>query len=146
MTGEAEMVKVIALSLILYGMGSAIIKWNYIQPDTMGVHHPFFLGSLLGGIIFGFGMMLAGGCGTGSLWRAGEGHTKLMLTLVAFSIFNSIGHKIVTNTGLIDILGSGKFMPAIFGWELTLPIYLLILLAWVFWAIWNERTEKFVIF
>lgn len=146
MTGDAEMIRVIAMSLLIYGMGSAVIKWNYLQPDMMGVHHPFWLGSLLGGTIFGFGMLMAGGCGTGSLWRAGEGHTKLMLTLASFSIFNSLGYKVVHNTKLGEILGSGKFMPAVFSWELALPLYGLILLAWVFVAIWNEKTEKFVIF
>lgn len=146
MTGDAEMVRVIAMSIIIYGLGSAVIKWNYLQPDMMGVYHPFWLGSLIGGIIFGFGMLLAGGCGTGSLWRAGEGHTKLMATLISFAVFNSTGYKIVHNTGLNEMLGSGKFMPAVFGWEFALPLYVLIMFAWVFWAIWNEKTEKFVIF
>ena len=52
MTGDAEMVKVVSLSLMIYGLGSAVIKWNYIQPDTMGVFHPFWIGSLLGGSHF----------------------------------------------------------------------------------------------
>ncbi|MFO8033349.1 MAG: YeeE/YedE thiosulfate transporter family protein [Desulfohalobiaceae bacterium] len=146
MTGDAEMVRVIAMSLMIYGLGSAVIKWNYLQPEMMGVHHPFWLGSLLGGVVFGFGMLLAGGCGTGALWRAGEGHTKLMLTLLAFSVFNSLGYKVLHGTGLMDKLGSGTFMPDVFGWEIALPLYLLILLAWAFWAIWNEKSEKYVIF
>ncbi|WP_028574669.1 YeeE/YedE thiosulfate transporter family protein [Desulfonatronovibrio hydrogenovorans] len=146
MTGDAEMIRVIAMSLMIYGMGSAVIKWSYLQPEMMGVYHPFWLGSLTGGIIFGFGMLLAGGCGTGSLWRAGEGHTKLMLTLVFFSIFNSLGYRVVHHTGLTEKIGSGIFMPEVFGWELALPLYMLFLLAWVFWAVWNEKTEKFVVF
>lgn len=146
MTGDAEMIRVIAMSLMIYGLGSAVIKWNYLQPDIMGVYHPFWFGSLTGGIVFGFGMLLAGGCGTGALWRAGEGHTKLMLTLIAFSVSNSLGFKFLNNTGLADKLGSGTFMPAVFGWELAMPLYMLIMLAWVVWGIWNEKTEKFVIF
>jgi uncharacterized membrane protein YedE/YeeE len=61
MTGEAEMVKVVAMSLMIYGMGSAIIKWAWIKDPMTGVYHPFFLGSLAGGLIFGVGMILAGG-------------------------------------------------------------------------------------
>lgn len=37
-------------------------------------YKPFFwLGTIIGGIIFGFGMVLAGGCATGTWYRAGEG-------------------------------------------------------------------------
>ena len=49
MTGEAEMVKVVAMSLMIYGMGSAIIKWAWVKEPMTGVYHPFFLGSLVGG-------------------------------------------------------------------------------------------------
>lgn len=61
MTGEAEMVKVVAMSLMIYGVGVAVIKYAWIQEPMMGVVHPFFLGSLGGGLIFGIGMILAGG-------------------------------------------------------------------------------------
>ncbi|PAF54211.1 hypothetical protein BKH42_01500 [Helicobacter sp. 13S00482-2] len=37
-------------------------------------HQPFFwLSTILGGLVFGFGMVLAGGCATGTWYRAGEG-------------------------------------------------------------------------
>lgn len=37
-------------------------------------HEPFFwLATIIGGLVFGFGMVLAGGCATGTWYRAGEG-------------------------------------------------------------------------
>ncbi len=146
MTGDAEMVRVVSMSLMIYGLGSAVIKWSYIQPDTMGVYHPFWLGSLLGGLIFGIGMLLAGGCASGTLWRIGEGHTKLMVALVGFSLTNPMVLNIIKMTGIEAKLGSGIFMPKVFTWYFGLPLFLIFLLFWTFVAIWNEKTEKFVIF
>ena len=146
MTGDAEMVRVVAMSLIIYGLGSAVIKWNYLQPDTMGVYHPFWFGSLSGGIIFGFGMLLAGGCASSTLWRIGEGHIKLMLVLVAFALTNSGLNNLMAAYEIDGMLGKGVLMPAVFTWSFTLPLFITILVLWVFWAIWNEKSEKFVIF
>jgi hypothetical protein len=146
MTGDAEMVRVVALSLAIYGMGAAVIKWNFLQPDTMGVYHPFWMGSLSGGILFGFGMLLAGGCGSSTLWRIGEGHIKLMIVLATFALTNSRVNAFLATSGLEEKLGKGILVPAVLSWPLTLPLFLGILLLWVFWAVWNEKTEKCVIF
>ena len=146
MTGDAEMVRVVAMSLMVYGLGSAVIKWSYIQPDTMGVYQPFWLGSLLGGLIFGIGMLIAGGCASGTLWRIGEGHTKLVVTLIGFSLTNSMLLNILKKTGLGEKLGSGVYLPNVFTWYFGLPLFFIFLLFWALVAIWNEKTEKFVIF
>ncbi len=146
MTGESEMVKVTALSLMIYGVGSAVIKWNYLQDPASGVHHPFWLGSLIGGLFFGVGMLLAGGCASSTLWRIGEGHTKLMVTLVAFALTNSMTSNLLQKYELLDRLGASLFMPDVLTWYVTMPLFFSLLLIWVFVAIWNEEVEKFVIF
>lgn len=146
MTGDATMVKAVALSLILYGLGSAVIKWSWIQPPDMGVFHPFWVGSLLGGLIFGVGMLLAGGCASSTLWRAGEGHSKLMITLISFALTNSMVSKLIDSAGIEAILGSGVFLPKLISWQVTLPVFVTLILAWVLWAAWNEKSEKFVVF
>ena len=146
MTGDATMVKAVAVSLILYGLGSAVIKWSWIQPPDMGVFHPFWVGSLLGGLVFGVGMLLAGGCASSTLWRAGEGHSKLMITLISFALTNSIVSKLLDSSSLEALLGSGVFLPKLISWEITLPLFLAVVSAWVLWAAWNEKSEKFVIF
>ena len=48
----------------------------------------------MGGVIFGIGMLLAGGCGSGSVWRAGEGQFKLILAVITFSMSNSLFKKL----------------------------------------------------
>ncbi len=146
MTGEAEMVKVVAMSLMLYGMGTAVIKWAWLKEPTMGVHHPFIFGSLGGGLIFGVGMILAGGCASSTLWRIGEGHLKLVMTLIGFSLANAMTTKFLAAYDLMDKLGNGIFMPDLFSWQMTIPLFIFFFLLWVFLAIWNEKTERFVIF
>lgn len=47
--------------------------------------HPFGWHILIGGLIFGFGMVFTGGCASGSLYKAGEGNGGSMLVLVAIS-------------------------------------------------------------
>ncbi len=145
MTGEAKMVQAVSISLMVYGLGSAVIKWNYLQPDMMGVYHPFWIGSLVGGIIFGTGMLLAGGCASSTLWRVGEGHTKLMVTLVAFALTNPMVNLFLKTSGLDPKLGTGTFLPKVVTWYLTAPVFLLILIIWILWARWNEKHDKFVL-
>jgi uncharacterized membrane protein YedE/YeeE len=146
MTGEAKMVNAVVISIIIYFAGASVIKWAYLQEPTMGVYHPFFLGSLIGGFIFGVGMLLAGGCASSTLWRVGEGQTKLMVTLVTFALANSLTSKFLQVSGLGNKLGRDIFLPNILTWQIAVPLILLFLLAWVLVAAWNEKTEKFVVF
>ncbi|MEL6318153.1 MAG: YeeE/YedE thiosulfate transporter family protein, partial [Pseudomonadota bacterium] len=45
---------------------------------------PFGLSSAIGAAMFGFGMQLGGGCGSGTLFTAGGGSSRMWLTLAAF--------------------------------------------------------------
>jgi uncharacterized membrane protein YedE/YeeE len=146
MTGDADMVRAVAISLIIYGCGSAVIKFMYIQDPHMGVFHPFWLGSLAGGLIFGIGMLVAGGCASSALWRAAEGHSKLMVTVITFAITNAASHNFLEWAGLKGKLGTPHFLPDLISWQFALPLFVLFFLVWIMIANWNEEAEKFVIF
>jgi uncharacterized membrane protein YedE/YeeE len=146
MTGDAEMVKVVAMSVMIYGMGTAVIKWAWLQEPSMGVNHNFWFGSLLGGVIFGVGMLLAGGCASSTLWRIGEGQTKMIVTLIAFATANSSLSMILKQMDLYKNLGKGVFIPDALTWYVTIPLFLAFFVFWAFVAIWNEKSEKFVVF
>ena len=145
MTGDTQMVKAVALSLFIYGMGAAVIKWLYVQPIEMGVYHPFWIGSFIGGILFGVGMVITGGCATSVLWRLGEGNMKMLLALFSFSISNSISHYILKKYDIYNYLGKGIFIPEKIGWQFTIAVFLVLLLCWIALAQWNEMNEKFII-
>jgi uncharacterized membrane protein YedE/YeeE len=145
MTGDTQMVKAIALSLLVYGIGAAVIKWLYVQPAEMGVYHPFLLGSFIGGILFGVGMVIAGGCATSVLWRLGEGNVKMLLALVSFSISNSISGHLLKKYNIYHHLGKGVFLPGKIGWQFSLALFISALFFWVILARWNEVNDKFIV-
>ena len=146
MTGDSEMVKVVTMSLLIYGMGTAVIKWAWIQEPAMGVTHNFWFGSLLGGMIFGVGMLIAGGCASSTLWRIGEGQTKMVLTLIAFAVTNSLLATTLKTFDVYDKMGKGVFIPDKLTWYVTVPSFIVFFVFWAFVAIWNEKSEKFVVF
>jgi uncharacterized membrane protein YedE/YeeE len=75
---------------------------------------------LVGGLAFGAGMALAGGCVTGMLWKAGEGQVALVLAVVGFAageiLIRGPGLEVVRTLsdasrpdarGLPELLGAG---------------------------------------
>jgi uncharacterized membrane protein YedE/YeeE len=145
MTGDYEMVKAVILSLIIYSAGSAVIKYGFFQPDTHGIDHRFWMGSLIGGGIFGLGMVIAGACASSGLWRAGEGNTKVWLAIVGFCTVYPFFKNAVKTTALGPFLGKGVYVVDVLTWTWTPVFYLAFFLAWYLLAVYNEKTEKFVI-
>lgn len=145
MTGDYEMVKAVILSLVIYSAGSAVIKYGFFQPDTHGIDHRFWIGSLVGGFIFGLGMVVAGACASSGLWRAGEGNTKIWLAIVGFITVYPAFKYAVANTAMGPFLGKGINVVDIFTWTWTIVFYIAFFIAWYLLAVYNAKTEKFVI-
>jgi uncharacterized protein len=101
---------------------------------------------MVGGTIFGFGMLLAGGCASSTLWRLAEGHTKLAVALGAFALTNAAALRFIEAYDIRHYLGKGLFLPGVFSWQLGLPFFMAVLLLWTLMAAWNEKSEKLVIF
>ena len=55
----------------------------------------------------------SGGCGAGSIWRAGEGHVKLWVALFFFAVSASLMRQLLVRTDLndIQILPAGRRHP-----------------------------------
>lgn len=70
------MTVLVSFPLIAYGGGQGV--------NVSGWVFPVGLASALGAAMFGFGMQLGGGCGSGTLFTVGGGSTRMMITLVAF--------------------------------------------------------------
>ncbi|MUW15867.1 YeeE/YedE family protein, partial [Halorubrum sp. CBA1125] len=67
------------------------------------------LTGLVGGFIFGIGMTYAGGCASGTLYRAGEGYLQFWLTL----LFMGVGYGVFTVA--FPTLQTTYFQPLTFG-------------------------------
>src|SRR5438552_37076 len=100
-------------------------------------------GALGGGLVFGVGMTLAGGCGAGSIWRAGEGQVKLWAAIACFALGGSLARLVAAQTGLLRELGAAVFLPSAIGWGPALGLVVLVMAAWALGATWNEEHRRF---
>ncbi len=143
MSGDAEHTRAAALALVVSTLGFAILKFTDLKDKSEWVFPAAGLGSLAGGLAFGVGMTLAGGCGAGSLWRAGEGQVKLWAAVACFAAGASLARLIAAQTGLLQKLGAAVFLPASLGWGGAIVLIVAIALGWAMLATWNETTGRF---
>lgn len=145
MTGESEATRAVAMAVIIGAIGFSILKWTDLKDWDVFVSPGFWSGSLLGGAIFGVGMSLSGGCGTSSLWRAGEGQIKLWFSLVAFALSGSLFRNWLDQSGWLQKIGEPVFLPDFMSWSMALVIVVLIMALWYIIAVWNDVHKKFVV-
>jgi uncharacterized membrane protein YedE/YeeE len=67
---------------VLHGIGTVDLTKSMYLGATFN-----WLGYIVGGLIFGFGMVFAGGCPSRNLSRAGGGDMRALLTLVVVGLF-----------------------------------------------------------
>ncbi|MBI4256178.1 MAG: YeeE/YedE family protein [Candidatus Rokubacteria bacterium] len=143
MTGDGEHTRAAAMAVVISMLGFAILKFTDLKDKGEWVFASAGVGSILGGLIFGIGMVLAGGCGAGSIWRAGEGQVKLWATIVCFALGASLTRLALTLTGLQQKLGVAVFMPSVLGWGGAIVLVVLVMAAWAAFATWNEESRRF---
>ena len=145
MTGNADVTKAVALAVIISTVGFTILKWTDLRDWETSVNAGFWIGSLLGGFVFGIGMSLAGGCATGSLWRAGEGHVKLWVAVAAFALSASHFRAWLNDSGWGSRLGEPFFLPDYVDWKFALMSIIGLMCLWYLAATWNEVKRKLVV-
>jgi uncharacterized membrane protein YedE/YeeE len=143
MTGDASHTRAAALGLVLSTLGFAILKYTDAKDRGEWVFAAVGVGALLGGTLFGIGMTLAGGCGAGSIWRAGEGQLKLWAALGCFAVGASLTRLALTQSGTVGKLGIAVFLPSVVGWGGALVLVVAVMVAWALAATWNEDARKF---
>ena len=158
MTAEGDMTKAVILALTIGLVISSLLFQKKIIDPYIAIPATFWIGSLLGGLIFGIGMIFAGGCASGSLWRMGEGHAKLWVTIFFFSWSGSIASALLKKFKITSIdesnvesyemtaVGFQAYLPDMLGgWGWTFLISGSILLVWYLLVRYNESTEKFTV-
>ncbi len=157
MTGEGTMTKAIMLGILIgVPMAALMFKAKLLDP-YVAIPPAFWAGSLLGGFIFGIGMIFAGGCASGALWRMGEGHLKLWVAAFFFAWGGSIANAVFKKTGLtaaemnLDLveesrLGIQAYLPNMLGgWGAAFLVTGALLLLWYAFVRYNESTERFTL-
>jgi len=157
MTGEGDMTKALILALAIgIPLASLLFQKKVIDP-YIAIPATFWAGSLTGGVIFGVGMIFAGGCASGAMWRASEGNLKLWVAIAFFawggSTFSGILRRwdIMTPDVNLDGLeftkvGIQAYLPDMLGgWEWAFLVGFGILLLWYILVRYNESSEKFTV-
>lgn len=80
---DFTLLKAVFLALIVELIGFHVL--SYLGIITLAPKSFFVLGAITGGFIFGIGMVIAGGCASGTAYRVGEGMVASMIALAAFA-------------------------------------------------------------
>ncbi len=155
MTGDCTMAKSVALSIAILAVGAAVLKYGVaVRADGDPILAPmnyvrgtFGWGGVVGGFVFGVGALFAGGCGSGSLWRVGEGQIKLWLVVLFFGLSNSVMVAWFRDNDFEadGVLGKYVYLPDVLGYGPTLVLILAFLALWYVIVTWNEESNKLLV-
>jgi uncharacterized membrane protein YedE/YeeE len=140
--GMTQLTRAFLLLLGISILGFALVFWGAslmhiplrLNVFPLGVH------TVVGGLLFGIGMVLAGGCTTGILMRIGEGFAMQMVAFFGLIVGAVLGERSLIIWKNTFGESPGIFLPDILGWFLTLLLELSIL--FVLWQLakwWQNR-------
>ncbi len=157
MTGESDGSVGVMAGLVVTLIGFTAIKFFGIGAgdasirarEMTWVFDHFWLRGFLGGLIFGVGMTVAGGCAVGTLWRVGEGQVKLWMSALGFLLISPLSKNYIV-PHIVDMLPQTmkfkNYLPDYVGYAGAFLIVLAVILIWYVFVKWNERTGKFSAF
>ncbi len=144
-TGNADQAKAMMIATVISVLGFAALKSSGLRSEWMYVTPTFWLGSFLGGVVFGFGMPFAGGCGSGVCWRSAEGGVKQLIAFVFLGLSNSICQTAINSSPtLAQLRGKPVFLPHYLSYHGTVVLIIAVMAAYYLFVSWNERTRAFV--
>lgn len=85
--GVPRMVVGIMIATVLFAFTSAFVSstgWSTFHAAPVSIH------AVIAGLIFGIGMVFAGGCASGSLYKTGEGNGVSFLVILSISVTQAI--------------------------------------------------------
>ena len=109
MNGDFRRLRSWLLAIAVGILGSHLLHWHgsvdlyrsiYLSP-SLG-----WLGAILGGLIFGYGTVMARGCGGRSLIRLAGGDLRALITLLALGMFSYMTLRGITGTGRLWLEGT----------------------------------------
>ena len=117
----------IASAITILGFGVLSVNSQIDPTNTLYFSTKWsWASTIVGGLLFGFGMVLSSGCGLKSLVRAGSGNLKSLIVLIVMGVFAFMTIKglfAVVRVATVDQLSfnisNGATWPNLFGYEST---------------------------
>lgn len=138
-SGDGRLARGVIIAIAVAMLGFSILQ-------GLGIRQPFVLAvgwhTLVGGYLFGLGMVLAGGCATGTLFRIGEGSVQLL-----FALFGGMLGAALTGVFLRAIQfqsGPRVWLVDSLGWQGALLAGLAFLGMFLLIVQWNEMRRRVV--
>src|SRR6056297_960865 len=134
LTGSTSITRAVLIAFAITTVGFTAIKYGYFAKGLpipgMGYVVPISLATAAGAFIFGIGMVIAGGCASGTLMRVGEGFTMQILSLFFFIVGSLWGaHDFGWWKLNFIVKGNAVFLPDVFGWFGAVVLQLLLIAA-----------------
>lgn len=131
-TGSTSVTRAVLIAFALATIMFTAIKYGYSSQGLPipGISYvvPISLATAVGAFMFGIGMVIAGGCASGTLMRVGEGFIMQILSLVFFVVGSLLGayHFGWWKENFI-VHGPSIHLPDVFGWMGAVVVQLLII-------------------
>ncbi len=132
LTGSTSVTRAVLVAFAITSIGFWAIKFGAFKQGLpipgQSFVVPVSAATALGAFIFGIGMVIAGGCASGTLMRVGEGFIMQILVVVFF-VLGSLWGAHDFGWWKLNVISNGKavFMPDVFGWAGALVVQLLII-------------------
>ena len=149
MTGNSALVKGLLVTFAVTIIATAGVHWGTMVLDGASVAEvavkggahpapgsnavkPLNLAVVIGGFIFGIGMIMAGGCASGTLADLGEGAVRSAIALFFFAIGAVIGRaaRYTFDKSALADFSSTVYLPEVFGYlgAILLSVFFLVIL------------------
>lgn len=99
MTGNYSLTRTLFIMFVITAIVVAGIHFNGVMHGKSFAELPGFssvrpldMGTIIGGLLFGGGMIFAGGCASGTLTDLGEGAVRALIALIFYIVGAPIGH------------------------------------------------------
>ncbi len=149
LTGSTSLTKAVLVALAITTIGFTAIRFGLFSNGLLNSQQisvpPISITTVIGAFMFGIGMVISGGCASGTLMRVGEGFLMQILTLVFFITGSLWGaHNFGWwNTNFIT-KGKPVFLPNIFGWFGSVVLQLLLIAAlYILADKWGSKKQNF---
>ncbi|MBE7718147.1 MAG: transporter [Lacrimispora celerecrescens] len=144
-TGSTSVTRAVLVAVAVGSVGFWAIKYASVMANaesnySMASVSPIGLPLIIGAVMFGTGMVIAGGCASGTLMRVGEGFAMQVLSLVFFIAGSFWGAHDMNFWSKFNKNAPKIFLPDVFGWFGAILVQgLIIVLLYIAAVKWQEK-------